>query len=278
VLALDALEYNLVVKWKLRNLMQKQYGFFKVGREYWLNPKAKFCEPLTPIIWTSFITGRKPREHGVRSWWVYGGILDRLRWLPIIRHIKGKRKILKFFGIKPHVVNREDLECKTIFDVVRPSVALFVPGYNEPTRIHEILSEAFERGGTKTYVRMIWKIHEWRKRILFRTLSRAKEWKLFMVWFDLADLIGHVCIKKNRIELLKAYLELNRMAGRLQELVPDDTLFLIVSDHGMQAVENDVAGRHSDHAFWSLNIEIDWRPNDFTEFYPKILEFVYEKK
>jgi len=277
VLALDALEYNLVKKWKLKNLMQKQYGYFKVRREYWANPSSEVCEPLTPIIWSSFITGRKPREHGIKSWWAYGRILERIRWLPLIRHVKGKRKILKYIGIKPHVVSHKDLKCNsTIFDVVKPSIPLFIPAYNEPEKIHEILTEVFERGGLKAYIRIIWKIHEWRKRALFSTLEGKRDWKLFMVWFDIADLIGHTCIKRNRAMLLKAYLDLNRMAGRLQKMVPNDTVFLIVSDHGMQAVPDDVAGRHTDHAFWSLNIETDWRPKDFTDFFPKIIEWVKE--
>ncbi|MCD6357546.1 MAG: alkaline phosphatase family protein [Thermoproteales archaeon] len=267
VLALDALDYELVKKWRLKNLLQRRYGTFEVGREYFYG-----VEPYSPIIWTSVITGRKPEEHGIRAWWLYGGILERIRWWPIIRHIKGKRRILWRLGLKAHVPNRGDLRCETIFDVVKPSVAVYVLGYNESTEFHERL---FKVSGWNVdgYIRKAWRVHEERKRATLRALEENRNWKLFMAYFDLADHVGHTYIKRNRLRVLRAYLELNSLAGRLQELVPPGTIFLIISDHGMRAVEDDVAGRHTTYAFWSLNLDTDWEPRDFTDFYPKILEW-----
>lgn len=104
-------------------------------------------------------------------------------------------------------------------------------------------------------------------------LRESEEWKLFMAYFDLADLMGHVYIAKRPLRLMHAYLELDALARNLQAIVPD-SLFLIVSDHGMKVSEDGVSGTHTDYAFWSLNVETDWSPSDFTDFYPKILEWV----
>ena len=60
ILALDALEYNLVTKYKLKPLLQRTYGYIDV---------SYFKRILTPTIWVSFITGKDPRQHNVRSWW-----------------------------------------------------------------------------------------------------------------------------------------------------------------------------------------------------------------
>lgn len=141
ILALDGLEYTLLKKWRCRYLLQRQHGTFKVSEEYF----HKEGVPCSPKVWASFITGKKPQEHGVRDWWVYGKVLDRIKYLPVIRHIKGKRKILWRLGLKPRIVDRSDIKCETIFDVVRPSIAVYVPAYNDSTEFHIRLLEAVPR-------------------------------------------------------------------------------------------------------------------------------------
>ncbi len=272
VLALDGLDYELVKKWRLRYLLQRKHGAFKVGKEYY-HPYRKM--PYSPIIWTTVITGKSPSEHGVREWWTYGSLLDKLRYLPVVRWIKGKRKLLAKIGLKPHVPRREDHGYETIFERVKPSVAVNVPSYNDPTAYHAILDEAV-RKGLDEYIRAIWQVHRMRVSDTFKALKEVSEWKLFMTWLDLADLIGHVCIVKKKLELMKAYFELNRLASKLQRIVPVDTVFLIISDHGMKVGKEGVAGEHSEYAFWSLNIDTSWEPQDFKDLYSKILEWTGE--
>ena len=48
VLAIDALEYDLVEKFQCRNLMQKFYGKTDI---------SEFSEPRTMVLWSSFMTG-----------------------------------------------------------------------------------------------------------------------------------------------------------------------------------------------------------------------------
>jgi len=269
ILALDGLDYGLVKRWKLRSLLQKRHGVFEIGREYF---HPTIGEPYTPIIWASIITGKKPQEHGVRDWWTYGKLLDRLRYMPLIRWIKGKRRLLSWLGIEPRVPRRDDIKCTTIFDVVKPSVAVNVPTYNDPTEYHRMLGEAVEKG-LDEYIRTIWRVHELRKRDTFRALE-ASEWRLFMAYFDLADLLGHIFFIKKRLYLMRAYIELELLSSKLQSLVPDDTIFLIITDHCMKPSSDGISGEHAEIAFWSLNIDEDWAPRDFTDFYPKILEWV----
>jgi|GEM_PF-992937 len=274
ILALDALDHRLVMRWRLKNLLQKKWGTFEISKEYFRMKKEESEGiPFSPKIWTSFITGRKPSEHGVKTWWVYSKPLERIRHLPVISWVKGKRKILRKIGIKMHIISRRDISgLKTIFDEVKPSIAIYVPAYNDPTFLHEKLEEAFHMGLDK-YAKQIWEDHEERKKATLKALNENRDWKLFMTYFRLADLIGHLFYVKKPLRIMKAYLELNNLAGMLKTHVPPNTIFLIVSDHGMRASSDGLMGEHSKYAFWSLNIDTEWTPKDFTDFYPKIIEW-----
>nr|MDO8044128.1 alkaline phosphatase family protein [Candidatus Baldrarchaeota archaeon] len=276
VLALDGLEYDLVKKWNLKNLMQKSFGKIKLRKEYCIKSKPSWAEgtpeevvPYTPIVWASFITGLPPQKHKIKTIWTYGKILDRIRKLPLIRHIKGKRKLLYKIGLGPRVVNKRDLNARTIFDVVKPSIDVYVPTYSDNTELHRRLSKALSIS-LKEYEREIWKVHRLRERKVFENLHR--EWKLFMAYFDIADLMGHLHIAKRPQRLRRVYRALEILSLEIKRRIPGDTVFIVVSDHGMKP-EPDGTGNHSDHAFYSLNIETDWKPSDITDFYHKIIEW-----
>jgi len=264
ILAYDGLEYDLVVKWKLKNIMQEYYGKYEAP----ISPKRG--KPFTPNAWVSFITGLPPEVHGVDDWWSFGKILDWLRFHPPFIWIKGKRMILKKLGIKikPKVVGKEYIKYDTIFDLVKPSIPLFIPAYNEPVEPHIEYGLALEKG-VREYIRTIWKWHNIRKETLFKNLD--KDWKLLMIWFDIADVLGHVCIVKCRNELFKAYLDLNSIAKRVRDKLDNETAILIVSDHGMEVTADGVTGDHSKYGFWSLNVKPPLTPKKITDFKNMIL-------
>jgi len=268
ILAIDGLEHDLVVLWGLKNLMQKVYGKFAVSRSYYHKDENV---PYTPIIWASFITSLPPEEHGVHSIFTYGRFLNVIRKMPIIKQIKGKRKILWRMGLKPRLVDKRDLAKETLFDRVTPSVAIDVPVYNEPTDVNVRLGQTLMSKGLREYVRGVWKVYDERKRRVFENLDG--DWKLFMSYFKIADLLGHVYIAKRLKSLQEVYLTLDELANEIKGKIPDDTIFLVVSDHGMEP-QPDGTGNHSSHAFYSVNIETNWRPSDIIDFYPKIMEWV----
>jgi len=260
-MALDGLEYEVVTKLKLHALLQSVYGYIDVGYLRTL---------LTPVIWTCFITGREHEEHGVYSWWRFSRykLLDKLaHWVrynvPVIKSMSTAKlkRMLRIFGLRPRPTLREDLHFPTIFDLIKPSVALFVPGYSEEPWIRDYYSEAFEKG-VKEAEKAVWHVHECRKRKLLEELKKNSDWKLFMAWFDLADWIGHFYMGKSKLKIMKAYFELNRLAARVKKMVPKDTLFMIASDHGME-----LGGHHSPRAFYSFNIDPGWRPRKITEYF-----------
>jgi len=268
ILAFDALEYELVKEWRLKNLMQTRYGKYKAA----ISPRYE--EPMTPSAWTTIITGMKPEEHKIEEWWEWGynRFIEWIRWKPPLVWIKGKRKILWKLGYRPKPYGREKLKGKTIFDLTPKSIALFVPAYSEPADYRINLDSAIKQG-INTYIKTVWYIHNRRKQKFLENLE--KDWELFMCWFDLADLLGHACITKCRKELWKGYLELARIVGIAKRKLGDDVFILIISDHGMKP-EPDGTGGHSLHGFWSINKDWEWfQPREATDFYgliKKVLE------
>jgi len=273
VFALDGLEYDLVVKWKLKHLLQRKYGKIEIGKEYYYGEHG----PYTPIIWTSFITGLPPSKHKIRSLWTYGRVLDFIRKLPIISWIKNKRKILFKLGIlEPKIVSKENLNVRTIFDVVKPSIAVRMIGYNDDVEQWRKASKTILFEGLKKYDEVLWEFYRERERELFENLH--KDWKLLMAYFRIADGKGHIHIAKNPHILRRVYRRLDTLVYRVKKQLKkqlDETIILVVSDHGMKPAP-DGTGIHSHHAFWSINIDTDWEPKDITDFFPQIVRWCNE--
>jgi len=266
VLAFDGLEYDLVEKWNLKNIKQKVYG------KYLAPVSPRHGKPHTPSAWVSFITGKSVEEHGIDDWWTYGKlnrIFNWLRWKPPFIWIKGKRKLLRKIGLGPQIHTKKDLKVRTIFDVVKPSIALNIPAYNEPLSYHIELEKALEKG-LNEYERKIWEIHRRRVKALMENIN--KEWKLLMAWFDLADLLGHIYMVKNPLRLLRGYLELNRLVGRVSKITGKDTFIIVVSDHGMKPAGS--TGDHSKYGFYSFNMNVGYKPKRITDFYKLILKII----
>ena len=257
VLAIDCLDYRLVNRFGLDAFKQRVWGTIDVSefRKYKL---------LTPVIWTSFITGKPPEEHGVLHWWTWGRLLDRIRYYPPFKWVRGKRRILEKLGFKPRLVDRSHIKSSTIFDVVKPSIPLFVPAYNDPEWYHREYNRAL-RSSVKELEEAVLKVHKMKLDALMESLSR--EWKLLMVWFDVIDLFSHMYYPHRLGKIEWIYRLVALQVRKIAKHTPPDTLILIVSDHGI-----DENGLHYPKAFWSLNKEVGWRPNKITDFYKLILE------
>jgi len=268
VLALDGLEYDLVVKWRLKNLLQRKYGKIPVSPSYfYLGEKV----PATPTIWATFVTGVPPEKHNIRDFMSYGRILDFIRFLPPIRWIKGKRRLLLKLGLPLRTRTRKEMPAKTLVDIIKPSVSIYFPMIYNIWPIRKFVT-LLETHGAKVFEREMLKAHRIRVDLTFKKLRENSGWKLFLAYFDTPDLMGHLHIAKRLKRLMRFYHSLDFLAYKLKKTVPEDTIFLIVSDHGMRPMP-DGTGNHSYHAFWSLNIDTDWEPKDVTDFFPQILRW-----
>lgn len=272
ILALDGLEYELVVRWNLRQLMQETFGKYPIPKHY-MHETEEGLTPYTPIIWVSFLTGRHPKEHNVKSMWKYNGVWDKIRRLPIISWVKGKRRIFKKFGIKPQLINRSHYDFPTIFDIFQPSKAVNFIGYNAVTEIWEHMNLMFKKKLEMKKVEQFgWEAYHKICELMFREMNG--EWRLFAVYFPILDLFSHFYMNKSVKKLLIAYQTFDHLVYKIKERIGDDCLFLILSDHGHEIDNHRLTGNHSHQAFWSVNVETEWKPKEITDFFYKISEWL----
>ncbi len=271
ILGLDGLEYNYAAKWKLRGLLQRTCGRYYVGKEYWIWIKGRGA-PFSPKVWGSFITGVPPEVHGIKDFFTYKhSFINLIRKVPLLTNFRTKysHKILKKFGVKRHYYEKKDLSTPTIFDIVTPSIAVDVPGYNME------LEEVEKRWRSKTLEEIMDRTIEH----FLKKLDRVKilldsPWKLFMFYVRVLDNAGHTCT----VSRLKTYYQsMDNLVYELKELLPKKVGFLIASDHGMTQLTREKLGRkinvHSKHGFFSLNFKTSWKPKSVLDFKPAIVNW-----
>lgn len=134
ILALDALDLNLVRKFDCRNLMQKEYGQTDL---------SDFKQERTVVLWASFLTGRNMEARiPVKGQWDF--------------QLKTEETFLKFFD-----------SVETI-DV--PAYSLREKNHEEERRL---LKAYFDNEASiKDYDKVVWKNHEENKKLLLPSLGK----------------------------------------------------------------------------------------------------------
>ncbi len=260
ILALDALEYDLVKKYKLKNIMQKEYGKVRVP----LDKKVKV--PYTQTVWASFITGLPPEKHG---------IVSRIKYKsPLIefgrKYIRSQKlgKVVRSVGFKATKIDKSVTKnFDNIFDN-KKSIAISIPTYNENPRnkklgkmVHGALGKdaVYKKSDVE---KKIWELYRERKKLFFNKIKQ--DWNLLMIHIFAPDLIQHLLfMKPDRIK--KMYLEMEDLVKQTKKKMPKDCLLLIVSDHGQKM------GIHTNHGFYSSNMKLGLKNPDIKGF-KKIIE------
>lgn len=271
ILGYDGLEHSLVEELGLRSLMQREHGRVRVPIAGGID------DPSTPIVWTSFITGQPPSVHGVDMPQFWDSSIDGFRsFLRRHRTIFGIAKRLQLgyrvrgrMGVEPKFPSRKNIRCDTIFDVVKPSIAIRVPVYNEDLQSTYPIGEVFKarqdpefRQEYEMRVRSIFRL---KVEELFNALERA--WRVLMVHFHVTDLLGHIYWGTEKLGIL--YEEMDLLTERVKRRLSPNDLVLVISDHGM--------GRygHTRHGFYSLSMELGLRDPEITDFF-RIVKAVVE--
>jgi hypothetical protein len=234
VLAIDALEYDLVEAFGCDNLKQKFYGKTDI---------SEFSEPRTMVLWNSFMTGEN-REKEVLE---FG---DKEMW-----------------NIKLDIKD-------TFFARFENPKILDLPGFNYDKEQHELerrmLKEFFAAVGDeekaeirKNYNNHAFEHHRRIKKEFADTL--AGDYDFVLGYFSAADVIGHLNFG-NRALMKMIYRDMDEIAAGI-----DDTL-IVLSDHGMERIG--IFGDHSDHGFWSTGFKDLGNPGitDFAGIIMEILE------
>jgi len=275
ILGIDALEYELVEKWDLKNLKQEEYGKVEL-------PLMNLQEAATVIIWPCFITGKKAKEMGFSTIHVFPSPLQVIveniypyfrRYLidynakNVEEKIKGKQTfldnvahLLKKLGLL-HSPCRKDIRSETIFDVIPDSMHLHVPVYdnNAFPPYRKMVVEAISNPAKRPLVELA-ALNEFKQRTkeVFEWLGKGN-WRLFMQYFYVLDGIQHVFYNQPK-KIAKFYLMFDEFVRKVREKIENDTLLLIVSDHGQKN------GIHTNYGFYSVNKPLGLKN-------PKLIDF-----
>jgi hypothetical protein len=211
VLAIDALEYDLVEKFQCRHLMQKFYGKTDI---------SEFSEPRTMVLWSSFMTG-KNLENEILA------MGDKEMW------------------------NTRIETGRTFFSGFKNPAIIDLPGYSYDLRQHEaertLLRKFFDAQGNseketirKSYNQLVFDHHQKIKKEFSSALEGTHD--LVLGYFSIVDVIGH--LNFGNVFLMKMiYRDFDEIAGTI------DHPILVLSDHGMKSVG--IFGDHSGYGFWS---------------------------
>ena len=276
ILGIDAIEYDLIEKWNLKNLKQKEYGKT-------ILPLSSGQEPATEIIWPCFITGKEPEEMGYSTLNIYTKSL--IPFLPLVTPVikklfidtktkNGTQKIqgrlsllylsiilLKKIGLI-HKPTKEDIKADTIFNNNKiKSVHLHIPVFDKDAfpeyrkDIVKLISEKVHHPIIE--IKQIKELTQRSKEVY--EYIKKDNWQLFMQYFFVLDGVQHI-FYRNLKKIAKFYLMFDEFIKKVTEIIDDETLLLIISDHGVKK------GIHTTYGFYSINKKLGLKN-------PKLIDF-----
>jgi hypothetical protein len=211
ILAIDALEYNLVERFNCAHLKQNYYGKTDI---------SEFSEPRTMVLWSSFMTGKNLEAEILEKG-------DKEMWNTHVDH------------------------ARTFFSrITRPAV-IDLPGYNYDLKEHErerdLLKQYFDAGNPdekeqvkKEYNDRAFEFHRKMKNEFISAIGQDHD--LVLGYFSIADVIGHLNFSNTTL-MRMIYKDLDDIAGAIP------AQYLVLSDHGMEPLGS--FGDHSRYGFWS---------------------------
>ncbi len=285
ILALDALEYDLVEKFDLKGIKQVEYGKVTVPPECFKESHSPHfeepqIEPYTPKVWFSFLTGKLPTpdNFSIHRW--DNEVLEMLQFLSAklgLHRVKGKGKLLKFLGFRKRASKTHDYGVPTFFDFAEGSYDINVPVYSEEWHGWGLEGnpddfENFTDFIAFTLDRELLQFNKLRRRTLL-FLKQNRDWQLFMVYFKTLDTYGELCFADPK-RLSEIYKKFDSFVTEVKKRLNECFVF-IISDHGMERLGKTPFGKHSNHAFYSINKPLGLKNPKITDFYAlirKVLE------
>jgi len=202
-----------------------------------------------PQVWDSSIDG-------------FRSFLRRHRTLHgIAKRLRIGYRVREQMGVEPKFPSRKNIRCETIFDVIKPSVALSVPVYNENLHsaypVGDVFKARQDEEFRREYEANLRRTFSQKVETLFHALK--DDWRVLMIHFHITDLLGHIYWGTEKLAVL--YEEMDLLTGRVKERLDPGDLVIIISDHGM--------GRygHTKHGFYSLSVELGLENPDITDFF-----------
>lgn len=256
IIGIDALEYDLVEKYDLKNLKQEEYGKVIVP----INKKTN--SPVTPQVWASFLTGEiqdanfeeKSENQGFLLIYQLLGYTKRFfnpGW-GIMHFLHRKMKIHKDFSRLNSTTFLErcnsDYYNIPFYDFSKNDIDYFF-------KMDEYLSGRINLNSYRNY--LIKSFKNIKSRIILKLKKSHAD--LFFCYFHNLDYVQHFFF--HDLEFLQeSYKAYDNLIGKIRKKF-DPYIILIISDHGQKK------GMHTNYGFYSLNKKMDIGNPRMTDFY-----------
>jgi len=284
VVLFGGVDYKFLNQFPVSALKQKEFGPVKVDC-LWKN------RDVATQITSQLITGLTWKETGVRGRRKYTnprvevlekGFFQRLpfehRWRPLR---EGLYQCLPGFRFEKRNYVKADLKCKTLFEKIENSKAVYVPSYNpEPDwalRRNILDPRKFPEFGEEGALDLLEKNFSWRRKKFLQELK--KEYQLLMCQFQYIDSLQHLyiayCEHPKMEEIRKGYARIDAFAEEIIRRAKHYDLIFFLSDNGAAAHPSERLGRtHHNRPFYSLNIPMGLKEPNMRDFHDYILEWV----
>ncbi len=279
LVAFDGLDRELIEDFDLENIPQEEFGG--------VNNTEDVENILTSELFTSLITGKSSRNHGLKglSTWSNpkGMLIDYIAPKKLVNGVKGFNRIKEILksvlSVREVKYSQEHLKDKTLFDKIEDSRAMYVPGYN-PSIFWEMRAETLplRSGYGAEEAIKFWdsREHDFRKRNILSEIENdiVSPRDFLMVHIHRADFHQHMYGDPTSVydkeRLKKLYREIDELAGSIKRKAEDkyDSI-IFMSDHGLPTKQG-----HNKNAFYSSNKELFTKEPSITDFYDKVLDLV----
>jgi len=222
----------------------------------------------TPVAWTTFMTGKNPGNHGIFSFaFRHAGSYERKIIEPEMLKSKTLWRLLSDAGRRVGVINVPMSDIEKIDGFVIPGFMSRSEGISSPQNVKEKIKTKFgidrlngdleidtlERAQSdpELFFERVNQITDEMAEISLYLLQQEK-WDFFMVVFMGLDRVQHFFWKyvdpnhpkyeESRYDKLVKdfYIKIDKIVDRFLESVDEDTIVMMVSDHGFCAMHTEV--------------------------------------
>ncbi len=265
VIGLDGATYDLVRPWVKQGLLPTFERLLEMGT--WGTLRS-VIPPLTPPAWSSFLTGMTPGRHGVYTFLQRKpGTYQLTPFNATFRQVPDIGQILNQHGKKVALVN-----IPTTYPP-RPLDGLMVTGLATPGRDVEFTYppelgqelirrfdyeieryEKYDPGQEERFIAAVNRVEDKRLAATLWLMDQL-DWSLFAVVFRGTDVLAHALWRHMDPQhpahepelfprygdaLLKHYQRVDQAIAKICEKLDQETVLMLVSDHGFGPIHRDV--------------------------------------
>lgn len=245
ILGLDAATFDLIEPWVQEGRLPHFQCLMKMG--VWGRLESTI-PPVTAVAWNTFATGKNPGKHGV---------FDFVRREADGYHIRmvggGSRKATPFwrlldrYGIRTGVINMPMTyppdHLKHGFVISGFDAPGFESDFVHPPYLKEMLKRigyviSPTKTSRETWAQSLFESFEVQKRA-FWELKRSQPWDVLITVFMQLDHAQHLFWREMETKdsqfsdlILRLYQKADALVGSVLDDLDDDTVLIVVSDHG----------------------------------------------